>query len=98
MRRVPRPLLIAFAVLAGLIVVGVIAIKLLVDPNDYRDRIEQMAESATGRKLELHGDLRLALWPRLAVRTGPISLANERGFGDKPMVAAQDARVDVRIW
>jgi AsmA protein len=96
--RAIRPLLIVLAVFVGLIVVAAIALKLFVDPNDYRDRIERGAESAVGRKVELEGRLKLALWPRIAVRTGPISVANARGFGQDPMATAADARVNVAIW
>jgi uncharacterized protein involved in outer membrane biogenesis len=43
-----------------LLVAGVAAYLLTLDLNDYRDTIAKQAESATGRKLTIEGDLRFA--------------------------------------
>jgi AsmA protein len=90
--------LIVLAVFVGLLLAGALAIKLLVDPNDYRGTIERAFLDRTGRELELSGTMQLDFWPRLAVSTGPFSVANERGFGQTPLLAASDARLNVRLW
>ena len=41
---------IALASLFGLAVVALLAVRLLVDPNDYKDRIAQEVKGATGRR------------------------------------------------
>jgi AsmA protein len=83
--------------LVALIVVAVIAIVLLVDPNDYRDDIERLVEQKTGRALTLSGDLELSFFPWLALEVGPASLADAPGFGAEPFAAIQRARVGVRL-
>jgi AsmA protein len=90
--------LIVIAVLVGLLVAGALAIKLLFDPNDYRGKAEQWFLDRTGRELSLAGNLELGFWPRLAVRTGPVSIANERGFGKEPLLAVSDASVSLKLW
>ncbi len=81
----------------GLIVLALVLIVVFVDPNDYRDDIERVVESQTGRALTLDGELKLSVFPWLALETGPASLADAPGFGDEPFVSIQDARVSVRL-
>lgn len=95
-----RALKIAGIVVGGLIALVVIAlllVVLLVDPNDYRDDIERVVESKTGRQLTLSGDLHLSIFPWLALKAGPASLGDAPGFGDEPFVSIQEARVGVRL-
>ena len=91
------PLLILGAIV-GLLLAAALAVRLLVDPNDYRATIERQFLASTGRELRLEGPLELAFWPRLAVRTGPFTVANERGFGAEPLLAASNARLSLRLW
>ena len=91
------PLLILGAIV-GLLLVAALAVRLLVDPNDYRETIERQFLASTGRELRLKGPLELAFWPRLAVRTGSFTVANERGFGAEALLTASNARLSLRLW
>jgi AsmA protein len=84
--------------LIALIVLALVLIVVFVDPNDYRDDIERVVENETGRKLTLSGDLKLSVFPWLALETGSASLSDAPGFGDEPFVSIQQARVSVRVW
>lgn len=90
---------IVVGLVVALIVLALLAVVLLVDPNDYRDDIERVVEHKTGRQLTLAGDLRLAIFPWLALKAGPASLSETpgAGFGDEPFVSIQEARVGVRL-
>jgi AsmA protein len=95
-----RALKIAGIVIGGLVALVVIALLLVVlfvDPNDYRDDIERVVESKTGRQLTLSGDLHLTVFPWLALKAGPATLGDAPGFGDEPFVSIQEARVGVRL-
>lgn len=83
--------------LLALIVVAVVCVVVFVDPNDYRDDIAQLVERETGRKLTLSGDLKLSVFPWVAIETGPASLSDAPGFGNEPFVSIQDARMGVRL-
>lgn len=95
-----RPLKIAGYVVGGLlalVVLLLVAVVVFVDPNDYRDDIQRIVERETGRKLTLGGELKLSLFPWVALETGPASLSDAPGFGDEPFVSLQNARVSVRL-
>lgn len=83
--------------LVALIVIVLIAVVLFVDPNDYRDDIERIVESETGRELTLSGDLELSVFPWIALKMGAASLGEAPGFGDEPFVTIQEARVGARV-
>lgn len=83
--------------IVALLVLALLAVVLFVDPNDYRDDIERLVESKTGRQLTLSGDLDLSIFPWLALKAGPASLGDAPGFGDEPFVVIQEARVGVRL-
>ena len=83
--------------LVALIVIALIAVLLFVDPNDYRDDIEQLVERETGRELTLAGDLELSVFPWIALKMGAASLGEAPAFGDEPFVTIQEARVGVRL-
>jgi AsmA protein len=84
--------------LMGLIVIALVAVLIFVNPNDYRADIEQLVERQTGRELTLSGDLKLSVFPWIALETGAASLGEAPGFGDEPFVSIQQARVSVRFW
>jgi AsmA protein len=80
-----------YKVLGGLVVTllallggALLAVKLLVDPNDYKPRIIAAVQKATGRELVLQGDITLSLFPWLALELGPASLGNPPGFEAQP--------------
>ena len=91
---------VAGYVVGGLIAVVVVALVLIlifIDPNDYRDDIARIVERDTGRKLTLTGDLKLSIFPWLALEAGPATLSDAPGFGTEPFVAIQQIRVGARL-
>ncbi len=83
--------------LVGLLVLGGVAIWLFVDPNDYKDRISAAVQQSTGRELSLPGELKLSLFPWIALETGQAALGNPPGFGDEPFLTLQRARLSVKL-
>ena len=95
-----RPLRIVAYVAAGLIgliVIGLVFVLVFVDPNDYRDRLQKLVKEKTGRELTLSGDLKLSVFPWIALETGPASLGDAPGFGPEPFASIKHARVSVRL-
>jgi AsmA protein len=89
---------IAIGSLVGLVLLALVLVAVFFDPNDYRDRIEQLVQEQTGRKLTISGDLKLSLFPWVALQTGALSLGEAPGFGDEPFVSIQEARIGARFW
>jgi AsmA protein len=88
--------IIAGAVIV-LFIVALVAVAMLVDPNDYKDEIVAAAEKATGRKLTLDGDLDLAVFPSIRIAMGSASLSNAPGFGSAPMAKIGSAELEVAL-
>jgi len=89
---------IVVGALVGLVLLAIVLVAVFFDPNDYRGKIEQIAQEQTGRKLTITGDLKLSVFPWVALQTGALSLGEAPGFGDEPFVSIQEARVGARFW
>jgi AsmA protein len=89
---------VAAGALLVLLVVGLLLILLLVDPNAYRGRLQDVVRARTGRELALQGDLKLSVFPWLAIELGPATLGNAPGFDRAPMLAIRHARLGLKLW
>jgi AsmA protein len=83
--------------LIGLIAIALVLVVVFVDPNDYRDDIQKIVKEKTGRELTLSGDLKLSVFPWIALETGPASLGDAPGFGPEPFLSIKHARLGVRL-
>jgi AsmA protein len=83
--------------LAVLLVAALLAVWLLVDPNDYKPGIAAAVRDATGRELVLQGDIKLAVFPWIALELGPASLGNPPGFTEQPFLSFKHAAVRARL-
>jgi AsmA protein len=90
-----------FGVIAGVLVVIIAAAlfstRLFVNPNNFRDRIAAAVKQSTGRELKLEGDIKLSVFPWIALELGPASLGNPPGFGDQPFLSFTKAAVRVKL-
>jgi len=84
--------------IVALIVIGVTLVILIVDPNDYKEEIAKAVHDRTGRDLKLEGDLKLSVFPWLAIETGRAELGNAAGFGPGPFLTLERADVGVRLF
>ncbi|MEJ2213773.1 MAG: AsmA family protein [Gammaproteobacteria bacterium] len=80
-----------------LVVIIAISLPFIIDPNDYRDEIVTAVEDATGRKLNIEGDLKLSVFPWVGIELGKMDLSNAAGFGDKPFAAINSAAVRIKL-
>ena len=95
-----QPLKIPGLVLGGLIALiacVLLGVKLFVNPNDYKARITQAVKHTTGRELTLAGDIKLAVFPWVALDLGAVSLGNPPGFEQVPFAAVKHAAVRVKL-
>jgi AsmA protein len=95
-----RTVKIAALVLGGLLAVvllALLAVWLLVNPNDYKPQIAAAVKRATGRELVLEGNLALSVFPWIALELGPASLGNPSGFPSQPFVSFKHASVRVKL-
>jgi AsmA protein len=95
--RTAKILGIALGAVIALIAVALLAVRLFVDPNDYKPRIAAAVKNATGRELKLEGAIKLSVFPWIALELGPASLGNPPGFSEEPFVSFQHASVRVKL-
>ena len=67
------------------------------DPNAHKQQLEQLVREQTGREFNLPGELKLRLYPWLAIELGRATLGNAPGFGAEPMMEFEHARLGVKL-
>src|ERR1700745_1150110 len=83
--------------LVALVILGIIALLLFVDPNKYRGQIEKAAKEHSARVLTIHGKLELKVFPWLALSVHDVDLSNRAAFGDKPFLTVENASIGVKL-
>ncbi len=83
--------------LLALVIIVLLAVWAFVNPNDYKGRIAQAVKTSTGRELSLPGDIKLSVFPWIALELGPASLASPPGFGNAPFAAVRHAVLRVKL-
>lgn len=91
MRKILIASLAGLAVLAG----GVLAAPSLIDWNAYKGLIAERVSAATGRTVELRGDIGLTLLPSPALTVRDARLANPAGAAEPDM--ARLKKLDARV-
>ena len=91
MRRVLTTLMILLVVL----VAGLSALVIMVNPNDFRDYMVRHVEERSGYQLQLDGPLRWHVWPQLSILSGRITLIAPGATA--PVVKADNMRLDVGL-
>jgi AsmA protein len=83
--------------LVFIIVVAVIALPVLIDPNDYKEEIQAAVKEKTGRDLSINGDLSLSVFPWIGVGINDVSLSNAKGFKAEYFAEIKQAKVKVKL-
>ncbi len=86
----------SLAILLVVIVAGMTALVLLVNPNDFRSYMVKQVEQRSGYRLEIGGDLRWHVWPKLSILAGRMSLTAPGA--SQTLVMAENMRLDVNLW
>ncbi len=59
-------------ILLVVLVAGLSALVLLVNPNDFRDYMVKQVAARSGYQLQLDGPLRWHVWPQLSILSGDV--------------------------
>ncbi|HEU4778405.1 MAG TPA: AsmA family protein [Steroidobacteraceae bacterium] len=89
--------LLGLGALVALVVLGVLVIVWLVDPNSFKSQIETAVRDRTGREFTLVGDIDLGFFPWLSLRTGEGRFGGPPGFGPQPLISWKSARLGVKL-
>ncbi|UUE58920.1 outer membrane assembly protein AsmA [Pectobacterium aroidearum] len=91
-----RRFLTTLAILLVVLVAGMTALVVLINPNDFRAYMVKQVEERSGYRLQLDGDLRWHVWPQLSILSGGMSLSAPGSSA--PIVSAENMRLDVQLW
>jgi AsmA protein len=92
-----KRLVLAVVIIVLVFVGAAVVLVLTVDPNDYKSLIVEEVDKATGRRLELAGDIQLSFFPWLGLRLGQAQLSNAKDFGEAPFARVEDVQVRVAL-
>ena len=79
-----------------LILLAVLIIPKVFNPNDYRDEIVQLVKDKTNRDLRLDGDLSVSVFPWLGVKTQGLSFSQPEKIGGD-MVSVDTAQLRIKL-
>ncbi|MDX4947549.1 outer membrane assembly protein AsmA [Providencia manganoxydans] len=88
--------LTTLVILLVVVVVGLSALVMLVNPNDFRQYLVEKVEKKSGYQLDFKGDMRWHVWPTLSIITGPVSVTAPNA--SQPVLSAENMRLDVELW
>ncbi|HET8700617.1 MAG TPA: AsmA family protein, partial [Nitrococcus sp.] len=97
MGRILKWFLITIASLIILLILFVVAVIWLVNPNDYRAEIERAVTAQTGRKLTIEGNLGLTFFPWIGLQANQVQLANAPSFGTAPFFQTDHLQLAVKV-
>jgi AsmA protein len=97
MGKLLKILLSVAGVLVALVVVAVIVLPLVINPNDYKQEIVNVVHDRTGRTLKIDGDISLSVFPWLGLDIGATRLGNATGFAQPYMASVQAVQVRVKL-
>ena len=86
---------IAFGALVALLAIGVAIISATFDPNKYKDEITKTVKEKKNRTLAIPGNLKLAVFPKLGVEVGELTLSEFKS--DKEFVKLGGAKVYLEL-
>lgn len=89
-----------FILLVIFIVLSVAGVSILLsrfDPNDYKTQIAEQVEKKIGRTLDISGDIKWSIFPRIGLSLGQTALENAEGFGAAPFASIKEANVYVAV-
>ncbi len=83
--------------IALLLVIVIVIVPAVVDPNDYKGTIAEQVKAQTGRDLHLNGDIALSLFPWIGLNLKDAAISNAAGFEPADMARIGDAQVKVKL-
>ncbi len=88
---------ITLGIIFVLLVLAVVAATVLIDTNEYREKISTYVKQETGRDLQIKGDLSLSFFPWVGLTIGETTLSNAAGFGEQAFAQFDEINLKVKV-
>lgn len=87
-------------ILALSIFLLILALPVLVDPNDYKNRITDLVREKTGRELVIHGNIQLQIssWLNVTCAIGKTRLNGNARFANSPFLESEQTKIELSLW
>ena len=92
-----KKLILAVIVVVAVVVGALIIFVATFDANNYKQEITKLVKKQTGRDLNINGELKLAIYPDIALEMGKTSLSNAAGFEAQEFATVDSGRVSVKL-
>lgn len=92
-----KKLLIFVAVPVFVVIAAVLALVLLVNPNQFKPLIVEQAQKHTGLELVIEGDISWQFFPSIGFELGQTELRNPEGFTQPNLFKVDTVGVDVSV-
>ncbi len=86
------------AFLLLVIMLLVLAISLLFDPNDFKHHVSELVQQETGHQLEIHGPVELQWFPPVGLQLSEVELITSQDAEGRPLFAAASLDLKVNLW
>jgi len=83
--------------LVVLVVVAAVVLPLVIDPNDYKQDIENKIEQNIGRQAHLDGEIEWSVFPWLALTFNDVGIDNAKGFKGEKLAKIQKVSARVKL-
>jgi AsmA protein len=80
-----------------LIVIAAVVLPLVIDPNDYKDTIENKIQENIGRSAHLDGDIEWKVFPWLALGFNDVKIDNQKGFEGESLAVVNTLSARVKL-
>ncbi|WP_298943031.1 AsmA family protein [uncultured Psychromonas sp.] len=85
------------AALIVLLILTVVIVINVVDPNDYKQQIQEQVKKNINRDLVITGELDWSLYPLLGLKSGQVTLYNNPEFEEKTFLNVQNASISINV-
>lgn len=97
LKRLTNITLIGAGVFLLALIVALIVVPKVINPNRFKPEIAAFLKNKSGRDIVIEGDLHLAYAPKLAIKTGKITVGGQSGFTDKPFATIDSGEIQVEL-
>lgn len=97
MKKTIKSIILTVASLLFIVIAGITALIVLVNPNDFKKDICNIAHEKTGRTLEIKGNISWTLFPSMGLNIEHTTLSNNKNFSDSTFVEIGNIKANIRI-
>jgi len=86
--------------LAGILILALLMLGImvtLINPNNYKDQIQNIVQNKLNRQLVIKGNLGWTFFPNLGINIGELAIKNPIGFNTKNLLKINNASIAIQV-